>query len=206
MSAGALIRGNMVVQLRCYGSLYYASVHQPVSDNRTFFQLYQASLGRDEHRVAGAVDLLRRTSKLVDIFNDLRPIKGLDDIRLSELQEILEWLDSWGKQENKRSKLSYQTQEDLTSMICGFIHVVQEHITSKRSTAIVPGRVNSDIVENMFCQQRTLVNGAKTNPTAQDYGVGVNTILSMQVSLSRKRNTHQDDSYRKCLKTMKQIL
>ena len=126
--------------------------------------------------MAGAVHLLRRTSKLVDIFNDFRLIKGLDDIRLSELQEILEWLDSWGKQENKRSKLSYQTQEDLTSMICGFTYVVQEHITSKRSTVIVPGRINSDIVENMFCQQRTLVNGAKTNPTAQDYGVGVNTI------------------------------
>lgn len=30
---------------------------------------------------------------------------------------------------------------------------------------MIPSRVNSDVVENMICQQRTLHNGANTNPT-----------------------------------------
>lgn len=169
------------------------------------FQLYQTSLGENGQLVAGAVEVLKQTSVLVELFNDLRPFKGLDDVRLSEMKEVLSWLDSWGREEKKQSKLSYQTQEDVTSMLTGLTYLVEQNLKAKQGAAIVPGRVNSDLVENIFCQQRTLINGAKTNPTAQDYGIGVNAILCMQVPVSRKRNacTSQPQG-RKTLKMLKE--
>lgn len=55
------------------------------------------------------------------------------------------------------------------------------------NTSIIPSRIiNSDVIENMFCQQRTLRNGANTNPTYLGYCYLVNSVIL--ASVSRKSN------------------
>lgn len=55
------------------------------------------------------------------------------------------------------------------------------------STSIIPSLIiNSDVIENMFCHQRTLRNGANTNPTYLGYCYLVNSVIL--ASVSRKSN------------------
>lgn len=61
------------------------------------------------------------------------------------------------------------------------------------NASIIPSRVNSDIVENMFCQQRTLHNGPNTNPTYLGYCNTVNSVILGQTSISRKSNVGGGD-------------
>jgi hypothetical protein len=42
---------------------------------------------------------------------------------------------------------------------------------------IIPSRVNSDVIENLFCQERSLHNGANTNPTFLGYCRTINSII-----------------------------
>ena len=135
---------------------------------------------------------------MVAVFNDLRPMHSSDDDRLLKLQEVYSWFKSWETSvtESKHLKksaalLSSQTMEDVYSMILGFKTMVTNHF-KKSCLSIVPGRVNSDIVENFFCQQRTLINGNTTNPTSNQYAFGVNTIILTETPLSKKRNSTSD--------------
>ena len=61
------------------------------------FIQYQQYLGEKGSILDGAVELLKRTSKLIQIFRDMRPIKYKEDQRLSELSEIGKWLTSGKK-------------------------------------------------------------------------------------------------------------
>lgn len=140
--------------------------------------------------------LLKQTSILVAISNDLRPLKGPDDTRLAQLSDVLQWFEQWEKNLNKKTIMSYQTMEDIKSMLAGLIHLTDNHFREKRSyTAVVPGRINSDVIENFFCQQRTLVHGANTNPTAKDYGIAVNALILLQAPMSKKRNSFNNDQH-----------
>ena len=61
--------------------------------------------------------------------------------------------------------------------------------------AITPGLINSDIVENIFCQQRATYNGGNTNPTAQQYKTTLNSIILGQDSVSSKGNCPTAKAY-----------
>jgi len=61
------------------------------------FIQYQQYLGEKGSILDGDVELLKRTSKLIQIFRDMRPIKYKEDQRLTELSEIGKWFDIWGK-------------------------------------------------------------------------------------------------------------
>jgi len=81
--------------------------------------------------------------------------------------------------------------EDLISMLTGTLEVVKYYFSLQDAKCVVLGRLNSDIVENLFCQQRTIVNGANTNPTLRQYGYAINTIIHGQTAMSKKRNTYK---------------
>ena len=58
--------------------------------------------------------------------------------------------------------ISHQTRQDiLISCILG-IEELCIYKFQKNNASIIPGRLNSDVIENVFCQQRTLHNGANT--------------------------------------------
>ena len=56
---------------------------------------YQQTLGANASVLDGVIDLLKQTSKLIDILKDMRPIKSMDDQRLHELLEIAKWFHEW---------------------------------------------------------------------------------------------------------------
>ena len=74
-------------------------------------------------------------------------------------------------------------------MLIGFLQLCQNHF-QKRLTSIIPGWVNSDLVENIFCQQRTLCNGANTNPTELQYSYAMNAVILGQSLIKRKSNSY----------------
>ena len=83
--------------------------------------------------------------------------------------------------------ISHQTREDINSSIMGFEEFCVDKLKVSNAS-IIPSRLNSDVIENMFCQQRTLHNGANTNPTYLGYCHSVNSVISGQTSISRKSN------------------
>lgn len=63
------------------------------------------------------------------------------------------------------------------------------HKLKKQSASIIPCRLNSDIIENIFCQQRNLHNVANTNPTYLGYCYSINSVILGQETISRKSHT-----------------
>lgn len=162
------------------------------------FQEYQRSLGESGEQLSASIALLEKTSVLVEFFGDLRPIRCSDDPRLVPLQAAAKWFEDWEAAvmncdkmkttaEKKAALMTEETRDDTMSILDGFISMVSNHFRVS-SISIIPGRVNSDVVENIFCQQRALVHGANDNPTHQDYLNGLNTIILSQAPISRKSN------------------
>lgn len=159
---------------------------------------YQKSLpltSRDT--LDSSIKLLENTSVLVDIFHDYkRPITGVNDDRVQQLDKVLKFFQAWQTEilssnattKVKNSRLiTKETREDIESCLTGFIELVK--YVAKLGMALVPGFINSDPVENFFCQQRGIRNGLATNPKVSQYGAGVNAIIIGQQAVSRKSNT-----------------
>ena len=70
-----------------------------------------------------------------------------------------------------------ETREDIDSLIYGFVSLLKSAQTLK--LALLPGYVNSDLIENWFCQHRGLRNGFNMNPTLSQIGGATNTFISV---------------------------
>lgn len=145
--------------------------------------------------MVGVLQFLTHTSILVALFTDSRPIKDTNDDRLKSFSVAYNWFNAWEKEHacdqdvNKRYKtlLTMETREDLDFMFHGFMSLV-EMCLKEIKTEVVPSRINSDIIENIFCQERSLYHGAKTNPNYNDYRTGINSIILGQTTTSKKSN------------------
>lgn len=143
-----------------------------------------------------SIEFVKHTSKMVKIFRDSRAIRHYEDPRLNELREVLKWFRNWEKQikdkgitnkEKEKCLISFQTREDIVSCLLGFDELCKERF--KRSFgSIVPSRINSDAVENIFSQQHGIHNGANTNPDYLTCCRATNAIILGQTSISRKSN------------------
>ena len=76
-----------------------------------------------------------------------------------------------------------ETREVLDFMFHGIMSLFRKCIE------VVPARLNSDIIENIFCQQRALYHGATTNPTYNSYRTGINSVIIGETVISRKSNS-----------------
>ena len=83
--------------------------------------------------------------------------------------------------------MSFQTREDLNSCIIGFNSLCKNTLKNKR-ISIGPARINSDVIENIFCQQRGIVNGNNTNPTFYQYVKYINAVIIGQNAISKNSN------------------
>jgi hypothetical protein len=63
------------------------------------------------------------------------------------------------------------------------------------SNSINPGYINSDIIENNFCQLRGIYNGLNTNPTLAQIGPSQTAVCLGQTTLSSKCNSGGSASY-----------
>ncbi|WAR24513.1 hypothetical protein MAR_038182 [Mya arenaria] len=73
-----------------------------------------------------------------------------------------------GEYLNERLDKTLQTRDDLNLCIIGFIELYHTFLGSARNY-IVPSRVNSDVIEKMFCQLQGICNGNNINPTFYQY-------------------------------------
>lgn len=151
--------------------------------------MYKENTGRTD--LVATLELLGITSKLVENFSDNRPVRSIEDKRLSENSEALDWLVEWEGQyrADKNSFITMECYNDMLSMLMGTLEVIKIKLSEYPLSAVYLHRMNSDIVENVFSSQRGICNGSCTNPTYLQYSKGINTIIIGQSIKSRKSNT-----------------
>jgi shikimate kinase len=157
---------------------------------------YRSSKGQEGACLDSSISLLEQTSKLVAFFRDSRPLTSTTDDRLHTLQDVLSWFLDWEIQvratggttvEQNKKLISHETRDDIVCLIRGFLELVNRRLqASKRS--IIPAGINSDIVENMFSQQRAAYHGANTNPSVYQYKQGLNASILGVRTVSKKSN------------------
>lgn len=169
----------------------------PNSDMLVLMESFQKSLNDQGSVLNDTISLLKRTSVIISNFRDNRPKAGPNDIRLDQLEEALSWFQEWEKTVKSMESLSasvrekrlmsQQTRDDLHSCIVGFTLVSKTYVqTSKHS--LIPSRLNSDVIENILCQQRGIINGANTSPTFYQYCQNINTVIIGQNTVSKISN------------------
>ncbi|KAH3739898.1 hypothetical protein DPMN_046588 [Dreissena polymorpha] len=159
-------------------------------------KVYRKNLGEKGTVLNGLVELIEQTSQLIHIFRDIRPIKDKSDERLRQLESIDTWFTDWEstiQQDNSMSKkemsgciLSAQCHEDIHISIRGFISLCKMGLDV--TSVITPGLINSDVIENVFCQQRSTYNGTNANPNVVQYKKTINSITVGQTTISHKSN------------------
>ena len=60
--------------------------------------------------------------------------------------------------------MSYQCLDDIHSCKQGFVLLCENVLQMDTCLYVTPALVNSDVIENIFNQQRSTYNGANTNP------------------------------------------
>jgi hypothetical protein len=151
---------------------------------------YQKSLGVGSFaasRCDGPILLLEHTKSLIEFFHDTRPISDLDDDRLLQLSSSLNFFTQWENESSSRQLMSPETREDLKILLRGF-QTLSQHVIKDLKYIIKPGYINSDIIENIFSQQRGLHHGAGSNPNYLQYCYATNSITLCQRLVSRKSN------------------
>lgn len=137
---------------------------------------YANSLVESSIYLKSTIELLENTSILVDNFRDHRAIRDISDERLQQNQNVLKWFQAWETsvqsnldiKDKEKHMISHQTRSDICSLLIGFHEMCKEKLKTD-SSSIVPNRINSDVIENVFCQQRGMYNGNNTNPTYLNY-------------------------------------
>lgn len=127
---------------------------------------------------------------------DPRPVKDMSDVRLNELKESYNWFKAWEEEvcqsdtsvKRYKSLITMETREDLDFMYFSVMSLIKLCI-EEIHTEIVPARLNSDIIENIFCQQRSLYHGPTTNPTYNSYRTGINSVIIGETVVSKKSNS-----------------
>ena len=99
----------------------------------------------------------------MDIFRDQRPICDEADPGLQQLRDVLVWFKTWENDisikyatpgERNRRLLTAETRQDVDNCITGFCAMLQVRARLSPGSSVVPARLNSDAIENTFCQQR----------------------------------------------------
>ena len=144
-------------------------------------QRYQT---KTEDDLQGVIHFLEMTSKWVDITNDYRPICSRSDQRLTDLRSIYMYLVEW--EESASDPSQTLTREAMWDWKCSALGLVE--LFESQGVRIVPGRINSDVVENHFCQVRSF-GGSNTNPSYDAYRtLQTSIILTQKVGSCGKTN------------------
>ena len=84
--------------------------------------------------------------------------------------------------------MSSQCMEDINSCLQGFCELCSMVLSGWEGAYITRSLINSDVVENHFCQQRDTYNGANTKYNALQYRRNLNSIILGQNIVSNKAN------------------
>ena len=129
-----------------------------------------------------------------------QPICSLSDKRLDNLREVLIFFNSWEDKVPKsehgivsKHLITRETREDINSSISGFISLCQLMI--RKGNSINPGFINSNLIENLFGQQRGVRKVLNSNPTLKQYGPSNTAIVLSQCTVSKKCNSGETASF-----------
>ncbi|XP_078382573.1 uncharacterized protein LOC144665241 [Oculina patagonica] len=175
-----------------------------LNENMLFLmKAYKNSLGSEDGTCLDlTIELLETSSKLIEIFEDPKPVQSMSDSRLNKIDACLNWLQQWEKSVlstqhtipvKNKMMLSDKLRFDLASMLVGFRQLSEIVVNKFPGSGIVPARTNSNIIENVFCQQRGR-NGQNDNPNYNQYCSTMNGIILGQHTTTKKSNTGNVDS------------
>ena len=158
----------------------------------SLMQHYQLSLGENGSKLTGLIKLLEVTSSLVTFFSNSKlKISSTTDAHISNLMTNLAFFHNWEKEyDSPKDKLKHlitkETRQDIDSCVYGFISLLT--IAEKLKIPLVPGYINSDLIENWFCQHRGLRNGFNQNPTLSQIAGATNSNIITGSVVSSKGN------------------
>ena len=160
---------------------------------------FKTTLGSNGSKLDATIAFLQNTSILVEVFRDSRAITGYDDTRVTKVRKVYQWFKEWETWSMKRNARSFkekesalltsQARQDLDSCLLGFDELAKTFQSICPGFSLLPCIINSDSIENLFCQQRAIHNGANQNPTYAAYKKAVNAITLLQPVISRKANS-----------------
>ena len=148
---------------------------------------YSDSLDEGQrHEITGSINFLSITSQLISFVNNDCTVIHLADERFSVLENTISWFSKWETEVLARTdvdsmliKKSYlmsnETREDILFCCTSLREIMKKRI--KSGSSVMPSRLNSDIVEIFFGQQRSQNHGSNTNPTYLQYSKGVNSVV-----------------------------
>ena len=158
----------------------------------TLFNNYKLSLKEEGSKLDSLISLLEVTSALVNFFSNTKlRITSLQDSNICQLLQCLDFFHKWESQhESPKEKMKHlitrETRQDIDSCIYGFLHLLT--VAQKLKIALVPGYINSDLIENWFCQHRGLRNGFNMNPTLSQIAGATNSNIITGSLVSSKGN------------------
>ena len=147
---------------------------------------YQKSMSNGTEELGGTIDFIKNTSILMNVFSDSRPITTITDAKLDELSAVHTWFKTWetsvtdslfSKLEITNKLLTRECREDISSLIQGFHEICKKRFCDDKVFAIVPFRMNSDPIENLFCQQRATYHSSSDNPNVYAYESGLSSVI-----------------------------
>ena len=153
---------------------------------------YQSSLKDRAYCLDSTVELLRNTSILVDFFcNSKSKIYSVDDGRVCQVLKVLSFFHSWeeeysGFKQQAKFLITRETRQDIDACIYGFLELMK--VAQNLKIPLVPGYINSDLIENWFCQHRCLRNGFNQNPTLFQIAGATNSNIITGSVVSTKSN------------------
>ena len=158
----------------------------------SLMQLYQSSIEGNGCKLDAVISLLEVTSSLVTFFSNTKlKISSTTDAQISVLLQNLNFFHKWESEytspkDKVKHLITKETRQDIDSCIYGFISLL--NIAEKLKIALVPGYINSDLIENWFCQHRGLRNGFNQNPTLSQIAGATNSNIITGSVVSSKSN------------------
>ena len=94
--------------------------------------------------------------------------------------------------EKKRKLVTQESRDDICSMIIGFEELCNLRIS--QGHFVRPSFINSEIVENIFCQERTMA-AANTNPDVHLYQSNLTSVILCENIISSHSNCGGAESF-----------
>ncbi|XP_061171803.1 uncharacterized protein LOC133181293 [Saccostrea echinata] len=160
---------------------------------------YQQTLP-DPERLSSSIRLLEATSIICDIFCSINhPVTSMEDPRIAEIFQALQFFNRWEADTldssptlAKKNLMTKETRDDINSSLVGFTSLCRQ--TIGKGNTLNPGFLNSDLIENFFCQQRGIRNGLNSNPTLAQFGKSSTAVILGQCIVSRRANASESAS------------
>ena len=158
----------------------------------SLFEHFKDHLQCDGEKLNPVIELLQVTSSLVQFFcNTHLKLSNVSEQPVQKLLTDLSFFHQWetafvSPKEKMKHLITKETREDIDACVYGFINLLK--VAQNLDIALKPGYINSDLIENWFCQHRGLRNGLNQNPTLSQIAGATNSNIITGSVVSSKGN------------------